>query len=462
MHTAPALDRADIIFNAAPAFKTFLARGLRPFEISAVADAPERELPLRRIRPGRESARVEVGLTASATSPIHFALIPDRRNLQMATKKSGASKKSGAARKSAAKRKAASAKKTGPKRAGAAPKGGSKRAGAKRAGAQKVGAKRAASRAGAAMPAPAAAAEVLRRGSRGPEVEKLQEELCDLGYMTRAQMAPGRGRFGPLTEDALKHFQRDNFIPETGIDDETTQAAIRQLNEGVRRGSVGDIVRGLQNRLVSLGFMTLAQTVTGLGRLGPLTENALIAFQQSHGITPNGVLTDETYRSLLASAPVPMPPAEQGDPTSIETVLPSEGLGFTTYRREQGGADQVGRAATIRGIMAVAEAWSRLHASPRLQIGDISRRRGGPFPPHGSHRLGVDVDVRPITNNGREEPTNIGLRTYSRELTRELCQLIRSTVPGVRIFFNDRRLIDAGLTAHLAGHDDHLHVRFPS
>ena len=219
----------------------------------------------------------------------------------MATKKSGASKKSGAARKSAA-----------PKKAGAARKAGSKKAGAQKAGARKAGAKKAGSkRAGAVMPAAALAAaaapEFLRRGSRGPEVEKLQEELCDLGYMTRAQMVQGPGRFGPLTEDALKHFQRDNFIPETGVNDGPTQAAIRQLNEGVRRGTEGDVVRGLQNRLVSLGFMTMAQTVTGLGRFGPLTENALIAFQQAHGIMANGVLTDETYRSLLASAPAPMP-----------------------------------------------------------------------------------------------------------------------------------------------------------
>jgi hypothetical protein len=35
-------------------------------------------------------------------------------------------------------------------------------------------------------------------------------------------------------------------------------------------------------------------------------------------------------------------------------------------------------------------------------------------------------------------------------------------VPRVRIFFNDRRLIDEGLATHLAGHDDHLHVRFPA
>lgn len=373
----------------------------------------------------------------------------------MTTRKGGASKKSaGTPKKSAAKR--SGSKKTGAsKKAGAARKAGAVR---------KAGATRSLT-AGPPPPEGAAAAGpgllVLSRGMRGPEVDKLQEELCDLGYLTHAQKAQGPGKFGPLTEGALKHFQRDNFIAETGVYDEESHAAIDALNAGVRRDVEGAVVRGLQNRLVSLGFMTLGQTLSGQGKFGPQTESALIAFQQAHGIAPNGVLTDETYRALLASVPSPTPSADHGDPDRIDTVLPAEGRGFITYRREPGGADQVGRAATIRGIMEVAEAWSAAHASPRLQIGDISRRGGGPFPPHKSHKLGVDVDVRPITKNGNEEPVNIHLANYSHELTRELCELIRGKIAGVRIFFNDPRLITLGLAQRLAGHDDHLHVRFP-
>lgn len=350
----------------------------------------------------------------------------------MATKRRAAAKKSGTTKKSVSKKSGAA--KSSAKKSGVVP---------------------------ASAAADAAAETVLRRRSEGPEVDKLQEELCDLGYLTRAQKAQGPGKFGPLTEDALKHFQRDNFITESGAYDAETQAAVRLLNEGVKRGSVSPVVRGLQNRLVSLGFMTLGQTASGQGKFGPQTEAALTSFQQSHGITPNSVLNDETYRALLASVPAPVPQTDHGSATSIDTVLPAEGRGFTTYRREPGGADQVGRAGVIRGVMGIAEQWSALHASPRLQIGDISRRRGGPFPPHASHQKGVDVDIRPITNNGREEPTNINLGSYSHELTKELCQIIRRRVPGVRIFFNDRRLIDLGLTQRLSGHDDHLHVRFP-
>jgi peptidoglycan hydrolase-like protein with peptidoglycan-binding domain len=308
--------------------------------------------------------------------------------------------------------------------------------------------------------APTGTGEILRRGVESPEVGKLQDELIDLGYMRPEQKASGPNRFGPLTEGALKRFQRDNQFDETGVYDEATQAAIRQLNEGVKRGSTGNVVVGLQLRLVGLGNLTLAQATSGRGTFGPLTEAALQTFQRQHGITPSGVLTDETYRALLASAPTPPPAVASADSTRIDTVLPAEGRGFTTYRREQGGADQFGRASTIRSLMGVAEAWAGRHAAPRLQFGDISRRGGGPFPPHRAHQRGLEVDLRPVTNNGREEASNFRAMNYSHELTKELVQLIRGQFPDVRIFFNDPRLIDSGLTAFLAGHDDHLHVRF--
>jgi hypothetical protein len=79
--------------------------------------------------------------------------------------------------------------------------------------------------------------EILRRGAQGPEVERLQDELIDLGYMTRAQKLTGPGKFGPITESALKHFQADNHIEPTGSFDLSTQASIRQINEGVMQGS---------------------------------------------------------------------------------------------------------------------------------------------------------------------------------------------------------------------------------
>ena len=350
--------------------------------------------------------------------------------------------------------------------------GGTKRGGAKkRAASRKRSAPRSAATRDLTEPtAPAAEAStnvavtvtVLRRGARGPEVEAMQNELVDLGHLRRVQMATGPGVFGPMTEGALRQFQRDNLLEENGTYDAPTQEAVRQINDGVRRGRRGNVVRGLQARLVKLGLMTTGQVASGPGIFGPMTEEALKTFQQHHGILANGVLTDETYQALLRSAPEALPstaPAA-GGATAIDTVLPSEGPGFTHYRREPGGADQFGRAATIRMLMAVGEAWAALGQRPRVQIGDISRRGGGPMPPHAAHQRGVEADIRPVRNDGREEPVRFDDPRYSRELTRELVQVIRRLNPGVTIFFNDPRLVSEGLTRKLVRHDDHLHVRF--
>ena len=300
----------------------------------------------------------------------------------------------------------------------------------------------------------------LRRGSTGPEVLRLQEELADIGYLTRAQLQTGPGKFGPQTEAALKNFQRDNHLTASGTLDDETQAAFQSLNDGVRQGSRGNVVRGLQDRLVAVGAMTVAEVASGRGIFGPKSDAALKTFQRNHGIEPTGVLTDQTYQALLLAARDAMPKTDLHDSTSVETVLPESGVGYVTFNREPGGRDQVGRAATIRAVQQLGELWHERHPTIPVGVGDISRRGGGPFPPHASHRDGRDVDLRPLTNNGRNEPTNVGASNFSHALTRELILVLRDALNPEAIFFNDPLTIQEGLTRRAAGHENHLHVRF--
>jgi peptidoglycan hydrolase-like protein with peptidoglycan-binding domain len=302
--------------------------------------------------------------------------------------------------------------------------------------------------------------QTLRRGSRGPEVQRLQEELLDIGYLTRAQLQTGPGLFGPQTEAALKNFQRDNHLAASGEFDAETQAAFAELNAGVRLGSRGEVVRGLQDRLVEIGAMTVAQVTSGPGLFGPQTDAALKTFQRNHGIEPTGVLTDQTYQALLLAAHAAMPKTDLHSSTSVETVLPESGVGYVTFNREPGGRDQFGRASTVRAVQQLGELWHERHPNQPVAIGDLSRRGGGPFPPHASHTDGRDVDIRPLTNNGRNEPTNIAAANFSHALTRELVILIRETFDPEVIFFNDPLTIQEGLTRRAAGHHNHLHVRF--
>ena len=60
---------------------------------------------------------------------------------------------------------------------------------------------------------PDVAKPILRQGSRGFEVRKLQE---DLNYIMSAKLVVD-GQFGPLTKQAVVKFQRDNKIATDGI-----------------------------------------------------------------------------------------------------------------------------------------------------------------------------------------------------------------------------------------------------
>ena len=297
----------------------------------------------------------------------------------------------------------------------------------------------------------------LAVGAEGSEVNVLQDELIEYGYMTPEEKLTGAGKFGPKTLRALREFQADNHLKVTGAYDAETQEAIRELNEGVKRGSRSNVVLGMQDRLVTLGNITHAEVMTGPKIFGEKTERALMLFQQQHGITPSGILTGETYRALINAARAASPGTGSGG-TAIDTLLRDGGRGYRTYNRD--GTDQFGLASTIRNIEILAEAWADRHPDINIFVGDISRRNGGRFPPHSSHKDGRDVDLRPFRHNGVPGPVEVGNPAYDHALTRELVLLIRELFPGVKVLFNDPVLIKANLTRFFAGHHNHLHVRF--
>lgn len=301
----------------------------------------------------------------------------------------------------------------------------------------------------------------LKKGDKGAAVESLQDEMIDLGYLTLEQKKTGAGTFGGKTESALKAFQKDVALKDTGVLDLPTQAALRQLNDGVKKGSSsGGVVKILQQKLVSKKFLTQAEMNTGVGVFGGKTQVALIQFQIKNKLEPNGILSDETFR-VLFKTPAPFVPVSTNlNNPDINTVLPMDGEGFTTYNREPNGADQYGTALVINAIVALAREWFLLHPEILLQFGDISRKGGGEFEGHTSHKNGRDADVRPLRRDNRLDPVSVGEIAYDSIRTEELVKLILNRHPKATIFFNDQRLINKKLTQQAAGHHNHLHIRF--
>ena len=313
-------------------------------------------------------------------------------------------------------------------------------------------------------PVPTGTVEVLRRGMEGPAVEMLQDRLIEFGYMTIEQKNTRPGRFGPITETAVKTLQSDNIIDNNGTFDLATQAIIQQLTGGVRRDSQGGVVLPVQQRLVRTGDLKAEDLTAESARLGPLTEEALRDFQSDHNLEPTGILTAATYRALYKTKLA----APATSSTAIDVNLPESGEGFRTFLRE-GGATQFGTQKAINALIDLARAWAQKHPDCPVQYGHISRKGGGPFfstvnpgkLAHQTHRDGRTVDIRPIRKDNKMLPTETGATQYDPVRTKELVMMIRERHSGVDIIFNDRALNRAGLTRNFTGHHDHLHVRLP-
>ncbi len=127
----------------------------------------------------------------------------------------------------------------------------------------------------------------LQPGSRGPEVIKLQQRLQRLGYF----QGPITGYFGTLTQQALVRSQQSSRTrSNTNVPRRTPQATLNRSSAGgeyplLSQGNQGPAVTRLQQRLQQLGYFNTNPT----GNFGPITRDAVIAFQRNSGITANGV-----------------------------------------------------------------------------------------------------------------------------------------------------------------------------
>lgn len=131
--------------------------------------------------------------------------------------------------------------------------------------------------------------DFLSQGDRGPEVLALQQRLQTLGFTLEAD-----GNFGPLTRAALVSFQASRALNPTGWLDADTAAALEERDEGdavLRLGSQGPAVRTWQDFLARQGFVELGPLD---GAFGPETRTATLAFQEKHGLVPDGVVGPKT------------------------------------------------------------------------------------------------------------------------------------------------------------------------
>ena len=140
--------------------------------------------------------------------------------------------------------------------------------------------------------------EYLREGVRHEIVKKLQQRLMDLGFMDNDEPTD---YFGQVTLQAVKHFQRQNEMPQDGIVGDATWEALMAEDAkyyAVSKGTQGDDIQRIQQRLYELGYLAKADQVTG--NFGDSTEAAVIKLQEVNGLSPDGKVGQKTYNLLYS------------------------------------------------------------------------------------------------------------------------------------------------------------------
>ncbi|MET0649316.1 MAG: peptidoglycan-binding protein [Pyrinomonadaceae bacterium] len=122
----------------------------------------------------------------------------------------------------------------------------------------------------------------VRRGARGELVARLQQRLVELNYLTPQQVATGPGIFGRQTEAAVRRFQSEHGIQQTGALGPLTYRALRTA---ASRGAGGGDLRLSAD--IREGTSRTRQAVTS-PVLGDFTVTASFMDPDGHGFKRNG------------------------------------------------------------------------------------------------------------------------------------------------------------------------------
>lgn len=264
-------------------------------------------------------------------------------------------------------------------------------------------------------------------GNRGTDVKAIQ-------YLLNIT---ADGVFGSGTETAVKNFQASRGLTADGIVGPATWGA---LVPTIRLGSSGNAVRALQNQLNE-------KTYAGLpldGVFNSAVETAVRNYQSHAGLSVDGVVGPTTWKNLIWHYEQP-------------------NVGAASLCGALSTAKRWGTAAAMDQIERAASSFYASYGK-EVPVGNASLEHGGDIDPHSSHEEGLDVDLWAIRTDNQQctIATRWDQAGYDRAATRALIQAIRAQAPGhvKAIFFNDPQLINEGLTINVAGHDDHLHVRY--
>jgi len=149
--------------------------------------------------------------------------------------------------------------------------------------------------------------------------------------------------------------------------------------------------------------------------------------------------------------------------------IANSGVGYQYYRGEDPeDTDNWAILELINFVERVAREWNRRYPGyPIITSMDMSRQRGGPFPPHDQHQNGLEVDIRYIRIDGTADPSgpidfddDVTRNFYSQLRTQALVDLFEELAPGagVTIIADPRSQLLGVVYDNSGEHSNHMHA----
>ena len=135
----------------------------------------------------------------------------------------------------------------------------------------------------------------IKYGAESDDVKKLQERLTELGYLHITETTT---YFGAVTRTAVKAFQRQHSLKQTGNANSKTLELLYSDNAKeyeLKDGDDGEDVQKLQEILVKLRYI---DSSAATGHYGSTTRHAIRDFQDRNDLEKTGVADRKTIDLL--------------------------------------------------------------------------------------------------------------------------------------------------------------------
>ena len=131
-----------------------------------------------------------------------------------------------------------------------------------------------------------------------------------------------------------------------------------------------------------------------------------------------------------------------------------EEAGYYVYGRPSHGVFQYAHPAMMSVILLLSQQWQAFDKR-KFGIGNISLADGKANRDHGTHRSGLEVDVRALRKDGLQLPVSCHHDQYDHDASAALIELFFNYPATRKILFNGSKIANV---KKWVGHDDHFHV----